>query len=239
MTVRQLPYCVADGPWQMAADEVLLHAAAGGQASFRLYGWSEPTVSLGYFQSHFTRGQELSELPYVRRPTGGMTLVHHHEITYALALPPQFARQPAAQWLEQVHRLISVLAELGVRTELAAGDTRSASETALCFHHVTRGDLTLNEAKVVGSAQRRQRGALLQHGAVLLDTSPFTPTLPGITPLTGRMIDADAFRARFTEAVGHFLNQPLESRSWSDEEQGQIARLAQEKYRSAHWNDKR
>ena len=48
--VRVLPFAVADGPHNMAADEVLLEGALAGVASLRCYGWTTPTVSLGYFQ---------------------------------------------------------------------------------------------------------------------------------------------------------------------------------------------
>src|SRR6516162_5517447 len=93
---RLLPYAVADGPHNMAADEVLLDAACAGLASLRFYGWFEPTVSLGYFQPHAAR---LPGLPYVRRPSGGLMLVHHHEITYALALPAGAPWQGGESWL--------------------------------------------------------------------------------------------------------------------------------------------
>ena len=91
--VRLLPFAEAGGAHNMAADETLLEAAGAGQASLRFYGWSAPTVSLGYFQPHNVHISDplLANLPYVRRPTGGATLVHHHEMTYALALPAESA----------------------------------------------------------------------------------------------------------------------------------------------------
>jgi lipoate-protein ligase A len=237
--IRFLPSCVAAGAWQMAADEVMLHAAAAGQASLRLYAWSEPTVSLGYFQSHTTRNPELSRLPFVRRPTGGMTLVHHHEITYALALPPALAPAPGPRWLEQVHQVIAAaLADQHVATTLAAAAS-PLEESSLCFLHLTPGDLTIGPAKVVGSAQRRQRGALLQHGAILLDTSPFTPMLPGLRALTTRTVDADAFAKRFADRLATFLAQPMNVADWAEVERRQIDQLALHKYRSATWNEKR
>src|SRR5438132_960258 len=94
--VRLLPSTVASGPWNMAADEALLAAAVTGQASLRFYGWTEATLSLGYFQpagpARALAG--LGELAWIRRPSGGAALVHHLEITYALALPPGPAWQP-------------------------------------------------------------------------------------------------------------------------------------------------
>src|SRR4051812_35035035 len=89
-TVRLLRLESLPGPANMAADEAMLLAAAAGTASLRFYTWAEPTLSLGYFQPAAARGSDprLTELPWVRRASGGAALVHHHEVTYALALPP-------------------------------------------------------------------------------------------------------------------------------------------------------
>ena len=89
--MRLLPLEFADGPHNMAADEVLIEtAAAQHRPSLRFYSWTTATVSLGYFQPAAARlsDQRLASLPWVRRPTGGATLVHHFELTYAIALPP-------------------------------------------------------------------------------------------------------------------------------------------------------
>ena len=68
---RLLPFAVADGARNMATDETLLESAVAGVASLRLYGWSQATVSLGYFQPEMVRRTELlAPLPFVRRPSG-------------------------------------------------------------------------------------------------------------------------------------------------------------------------
>lgn len=107
--VRLLPYANADGPTNMAADEAMLRSAGAGLASLRFYAWKEATVSLGYFQPHAVRltSARLAGLPMVRRPTGGATLVHHREITYALALPAGPPWQAGAGWLTRMHRIIT------------------------------------------------------------------------------------------------------------------------------------
>src|SRR6516225_5136529 len=87
---RLLPFITASGAWQMAADEVMLEAAAtSGVASFRVYAWTTATLTLGYFQPGASRLTDplLAQLPYVRRSTGGAALVHDREVTYSLALP--------------------------------------------------------------------------------------------------------------------------------------------------------
>src|SRR3954447_21621166 len=107
--VRLLPWRVSDGAANMALDEALLPSAGEGAASLRFYGWTAATLSLGYFQPHGPARAlpELAPLDWVRRPTGALALVHHHEVTYALTLPPERAgRPPEGGWLVAVHEAI-------------------------------------------------------------------------------------------------------------------------------------
>src|SRR5437763_17219653 len=125
-TCRLLPFEAADGPHQMAADEVLLAAAVWDVASLRFYAWEPPTLSLGYFQRAGDRlaDARLAALPFVRRASGGGALVHHHEVTYALALPPGPPWRSGEPWSCRMHHLIqSALADVG-----AAAATRGCGE---------------------------------------------------------------------------------------------------------------
>ncbi len=240
--VRLLPLCLADGPHNMAADEVLLESAQNGTASLRFYGWSTATVSLGYFQADKLRrdDEQLASLPFVRRQTGGGALVHHHELTYALALPAASSWQGrgSSSWLCRMHATISdSLRELGVNPETFSNE--QPAPNLLCFHHLTPGDLVLSRAKVVGSAQRKQRGCLLQHGSILLAASPHAPTLPGILELTGRTIPipdlASALEKLFIAKTGWTLT----AADWTPGEQERIEELVQTKYGHPAWNQKR
>src|SRR5438270_22730 len=173
------------GPHHMAADEVLLRSAASGIASLRFYTWETPTLSLGYFQEAASRlaGPLLADLPFVRRSTGGAALVHHHEQTYCLAVP---ATRPwlGRCWLRMHEAITAALSEFGVHADRCAL-TGNDDSSFLCFQQHTPGDVMIGNAKIAGSAQRKQRGAVMQHGGILLRPSPFTPTLPGIMELTG------------------------------------------------------
>jgi lipoate-protein ligase A len=244
LTVRLLPDSVADGARHMAADQVLLEAAAEGVASLRFYRWQEATVSLGYFQPERVRFEDerLAGLPWVRRPSGGATLMHHHEITYALGLPAGRPWHSDTPWLRRMHQVLAAaLADLGVTAQLAAdGETPPLPQTVLCFRQLTSGDLTVGGAKIVGSAQRRHRGALMQHGAVLLAQSPFTPQLPGILELTGRRLTfADVRAATVGAFTGHTGWDMEVSSGWTDAEGRRIGELAAEKYGGDAWNRKR
>src|SRR3954469_17858125 len=105
-SVRLLPFATASGADNMARDEALLHSAADrGVASLRFYTWTEPTLSLGYFQPAAVRegSAALAGLPWVRRSTGGDAIVHHRELTYALALPPGPPWQTKESWVCRFH----------------------------------------------------------------------------------------------------------------------------------------
>ena len=240
--LRILPFVSADGPHNMAADEVLLESGQTDNASLRFYGWSTATVSLGYFQAEKARrgDEQLANLPFVRRPTGGGALVHHHELTYALALPPGSPWQGRGHesWLCRIHIIIAdALKELGVRPETVSKE--EPARNLLCFHHLTPGDLVLGGGKVVGSAQRKQRGALLQHGSILLPASPYAPTLPGIRELTGRTVSNSELSSALHKAFTAKTGWTLKAGDWTLTEQGRIEDLVRSKYGQAAWNQKR
>ncbi len=241
---RLLPYATDDGPHNMAADEVLLESATAGMPSLRFYGWSEATVSLGYFQPESARRTDprLTDLPFVRRPTGGAALVHHHELTYAIALPPGSPWQlgKAQPWLCRMHEVIAhALTDLGVSCSTVSCPQEQSFEGLLCFQHQTPGDLRIGSAKVAGSAQRRQRAAMLQHGSLLLAASPHAPVLPGVLELCGRRIPIPeicmAIQGQFARKTGWNLC----AGDWTTPERQRIDELVAEKYISPVWNYKR
>src|SRR5262249_52131538 len=107
-TIRLLPTETADGPHNMAADEVLLEAAVGGVPPLRFYRCPGAPRAAGSFQLERLRHATpaLAALPFVRRPSGGDTLVHHHELTYALGLPAGPPWQGDEPWPRRMHRVI-------------------------------------------------------------------------------------------------------------------------------------
>jgi lipoate-protein ligase A len=240
---RFLPFHVADGAWNMAADETLLQTAASGTASFRLYGWSQPSLSLGYFQSSSASlaYPKLGELAWVRRPSGGAALVHHLEVTYTLALPPGAPWQKSGEsWLRRMHAVLAdALACLGVAVKLCGDHEEKKLDDVLCFLHHTPGDLLIGSAKVVGSAQRKQRGALMQHGSILLATSPWTAHLSGIRELAGVTLSAETLGAAVAEQLRKQTGWQLLVSDWTSREREHIDELAAGKYSQPAWNRKR
>jgi lipoate-protein ligase A len=228
----------------MAADEVMLESAAAGRASLRFYRWSEPTLSLGYFQPESVRRSDprLALLPLVRRATGGAALVHDRELTYALALPSGEPWQRRGEsWLTRMHRVLAAaLAKLHVQVDaVAPGEGRKLGEV-LCFLDQTPGDLLSHDRKVVGSAQRKHRTALLQHGAILLAQSEYTPALPGLHELDGSAPGAfDAVEGASVVALAEDTGWRIEPDDWTEQENARREKLIASKYTSPAWNAKR
>jgi lipoyl(octanoyl) transferase len=197
----------AAGPWNMAVDETLLEAAADGAATLRFYQWSPATLSLGYFQAAADREQHAAsrDCPLVRRASGGGAILHDRELTYSIALPRTATALSATALYDAFHEtLVATLSEFEItaaryRSENASCDPavrRNDADPFLCFQRRSCGDVVCGPWKIAGSAQRRRRGAVLQHGSILLSRSPLAPELPGIAELTGislspaRLIDA-------------------------------------------------
>jgi len=230
----------------MAADENLMETAAGGLASLRFYGWTGPTLSLGYFQSAAIRLTDplLANLPFVRRPTGGDALVHHHELTYALALPagPPWQKR-GESWIQHMHLIIgNALQFIGASFSACGCGEEQRLGPLLCFLHHTPCDLLIGGHKVVGSAQRKARGALLQHGAILLAQSPHTPSLPGLRELAAFDPSPSAPDLLIRTIITEFSRDTgwaLQPGDWTPEEVRCTAALAREKYASVKWNEKR
>ena len=241
--IRLLPYADADGAANMAADETLVRSAAEGIASLRFYGWTAATLSLGYFQPHAVRHTDprLALLPWIRRPSGGATLVHHHELTYAIALPQGDPWQTGEPWMPRMHRIITAaLAELGIKGNVeAVRDNPVRHGEVLSFQQYTAGDLLSAGKKVVGSAQRKYRQALMQHGSVLLAQSEHTPDLPGLRETAGVALTS----TRVQEAILRVFEQDtgcrIEASIWTEQEKACIERLVVERYATTDWNEKR
>ena len=75
----------------MAVDHALAACLNPGEAVFRLYRWSRPTVSFG--RNEPARGRydlaagRAAGIDFVRRPTGGRAVLHDRALTYAAILP--------------------------------------------------------------------------------------------------------------------------------------------------------
>jgi len=166
----------------MAVDEAMLELAAGGSTLLRFYGWEPWCLSLGRHQEAPDRllGCSSDELrpgvDAVRRPTGGRSVFHGPEITYAFACPARAWGGPRAVLRTVHHALAEGLRSVGVPLDAVQDDDAEANSAdaarisaASCFRDPAPGELTAHGRKLVGSAQCRRQGGVLQHGSILLE----------------------------------------------------------------------
>jgi len=239
------PYEVADGPKNMALDEALLDAVGTGQPRIllRTYGWSVPTLSLGYFQSLalVRANSRWSSVAIVRRLTGGGAIWHHHELTYALAVPREHRlARPGAQLYQAVHAsIVRGLVAFGIRADTRgevfppAGCERS--RPLLCFTDRSAEDILLDGTKIVGSAQRRRGGAVLQHGSVLLERSCQTPELSGLCDVADVSADPSEWSGRLVEWIGKAVAQHTQADFIPDAIRSHASDRESSRYRDPAW----
>jgi len=242
-----LPHESADGPGNMALDEALLDAVADDPraAMLRTYQWSAPTLSLGYFQA--VSGAETDPrwrgVPLVRRPTGGGAILHHHEVTYALVVPREhpLARRGAALYQAVHAALAELLRAHGVAARPRGGFPESGSRIHpfLCFTDQDPEDIIVDGVKIVGSAQRRSSGAVLQHGSLLLKRSDLTPELPGASDLARIPSDVQTWASLIHRQIPGSLGLLPEPRDVAPEIREHARRRAEEVYRNPAWTRKR
>ena len=237
----------ASGARNMAVDEALLLSQAPSDAPIlRFYDWNPPTISIGRFQDSKLKTQN-SKLPFVRRPTGGRAIWHQHEITYAVVLREELLPSEAQsvvgayQWLSR--GFLAGLQTLGIAAALATGENK-ATRSENCFASAARSDFVVDGRKLIGAAQCRKNGAILQHGSLLLsiDEGAWHEALGGSieSMISLAQLGISAPRGEIVAAlcagISETLGARLQASILTDVEAQLTARLEQEKYCRGDWN---
>jgi lipoate-protein ligase A len=170
----------ADGALNMAVDEAILLALAEGMVAptLRFYAWRPPCLSVGYAQkaAEIIDMQACHNMGYdvVRRPTGGRAVLHVRELAYSVALSqddPHIAGGVASSYRRLSEGLVTGLRHLGLAVTRDRGrrPVPRSTRTAACFDFPGYSEITVGGRKLIGSAQVRRRGVVLQHGALPLE----------------------------------------------------------------------
>jgi len=180
---RYLSFDTFDAFENMAIDEAIFHVCQRqeGCPILRFYGWERPSVSVGYFQNvvreinvEFCRQ---SDIPFVRRPTGGKAVLHENDLTYAVVARqthPLFCGGLLRTYQAVSECIAAGLAHIGIAADMfeEGRSAEAAGYEAMCFSAPSQYELLVDEKKICGSAQVRSKGAFLQHGSLLLDFDP-------------------------------------------------------------------
>lgn len=254
----------ADGATNMAVDAAILEAVVDGASppTLRFYSWSPPCLSLG-------RNQPLSDadlvacralgVDSVRRPSGGRAILHTDELTYSVALlqaDPRATGDVAESYRRLSEGLLSGLRSLDVEVVQVAAQSRPThGVTPVCFDTPSDYEITAGGRKLVGSAQWRARGGILQHGSLPLygDLARIVDVLSlddaqragqreavhtqaaTLQAVLGHRLDFTAVALAVAQGFAQALNVRLEPADLTAHERGVAARLRESRYAAAEW----
>ncbi len=265
---RLLRHAPASGTRNMAVDDAILELARKGAAppTLRLYDWAPGTLTLGL-------GQPLADVDagrlaangwgMVRRPTGGRAILHIDELTYSVIGPNDEPRL-AGGVLESYRRISSALMRslkvLGLRVEQQTGHQLPGADLGpVCFEVPSDYEITLGGKKLIGSAQARRKGGVLQHGSLPLygDIARITEALVYASDAErsesaarvrqraataeeglGRTPSYAEAAAAFVEGFAEMLNIELVEGELSAEEEAAAAEWEAQRYASAAWMER-
>lgn len=267
-TWRLLESGPADGYWNMAVDEAILDAVVAGIAppTLRVYAWQPAAVSLGFFQplDDAIGLEEIEKRGFglVRRPSGGRAILHKDELTYSVTVPEDAITDGHSVMgsYRAISRGIEAgLGLLGLGAHLAErkGEARMKAQglPTVCFAKAAKCDMTVQGRKIVGSAQTRRRGVIMQHGSVPIHIDPeeHLAVMPGggtdresqekllaaacgVGDALGRPVSYDELAAALVQGFAERLDLTLEPGDLTDWEQARAQELREQKYLTHEWN---
>ncbi|BCW94348.1 MAG: octanoyltransferase LipM [Thermoanaerobaculum sp.] len=254
MRWRLLVTEAAPGAWNMAVDEAVGRAVADGKSlpTLRFFRWQPPCLSLGFNQPYSVADEAFCKahgLDITRRPTGGRAVLHHHELTYSVAVP--LGLEPFPRDLQGCYRLICQALITGLRQMGVAAELSSAPESLIppksaapCFIQPAGGEIVVGGRKLVGSAMRRLGAAILQHGSLLLDwdsqlqagalglssDQSLRPAVVTLSEVLGHIPPWEELVAALASGFAATLEAELHPGGLSEDELGLAQHLAREVY---------
>ena len=272
-------YYVNSGPctpsFNMALDEALLdwHSEGLIPPVVRFYEWNPATLSIGYFQSvekeiDMEAVKRLG-LGFVRRPTGGRGVLHEHELTYSVIVSEAYPNMPAT--VTEAYRVISEglllgFQQLGLDAYFSIPDTDEKRQelkkpkSGVCFDSPSWYELVVEGKKVAGSAQTRQKGVILQHGAILLDIdedkliqtfkfasealrdrvkASLSKKAVAINRISQNPVTIDECKVAFKKGFEDALQIELVEFTLTEEQEKYVQELEKKRYANDEWNYKK
>lgn len=239
----------------MARDEYLFNLCHNRKAGFfRLYSWATPSFSFGASQK-ITKVLDLeyiknNSFSYVRRITGGKVVLHDDEITYSIISSEDiFYREHDLyqSYMLIAEVLVNAFRKLDIDASLSGGSTAKLSRSNNpCFSFPTPNEIEIAGKKIVGSAQKRDNTALLQHGSIpiTMDYDRYARGTNSRVEFIARSMTTlnrvctkslDELKSTLIESFQSFIGNELQPFEFVKNQRKEIAEL-EKKYASKDWN---
>ena len=252
--------------FNMALDEALLNWQSEKliPPTLRFYTWKPSTLSVGYFQKVKEKinldGVRKHGLGLVRRLTGGRAVLHDQELTYSVVVSEDHPMMPKT--VTEAYRVISEgilqgFRELGLQAEFAVPTEKiKQTQSAVCFDQPSWYELVVGGRKAAGSAQTRQKGVILQHGAIPLNIDAdmlfdlflypseaerkqaqagFDSKAVAINLLRDEPVSLDLAKKAFHTGFEKGLEIQLEPFKLNKEQLAEVHAIAEAKYETEEW----
>ncbi|MFW5984764.1 MAG: lipoate--protein ligase family protein [Halanaerobiaceae bacterium] len=260
-----------DAYYNMALDEAVMQTHREGivPPTVRFYEWSPPGLSFGYFQRISRKIDKekcrQKNIDPVRRLTGGRTILHDDELTYSIVLreDTEFLPESIVNSYKLISRgIVRALGSLGVEAEMMEvkeGQKSPGGFSAACFDAPSRCEVVVEGKKLVGSAQTRREGVILQHGSIpfrididlLYDLfsysdpetrerikEKFSRKAIDINSVAKKEIDICALQEALAREWENEFAITLEPGELHPREQELIVKLKETRYQTEEWNEK-
>lgn len=245
----------------MAFDECLINWHSEGKIppTLRFYGWSAPSLSVGYFQKVENKidfeAIVRHNCQFVRRLTGGSAVLHDDELTYSLVISesePGIPKSVQEAYYTLSKGVLEGYKNLGIPAEYELEKKRSESgRTAICFEKPAIYEMVVNGKKLSGNAQTRKKGVLLQHGSLPISINTtmlfdlfqfstdklrerqrngFSKKAITINQLTDEKVNDEILKKAFKEGFKNGLNIDFHPLKLSEDDWNEVKELAKTKY---------
>ncbi len=221
----------------MAIDEALMEfVKKEGIPVLRFFNFSPPSTTIGFHQriEEWLLELEKKGVPWVRRPTGGRAVFHDGDLTYSLTFPEDheiFGGSVPVSFMKISQGFKRGFELAGIRVELES--KKGIKGTGFCFSATSLYEFTINGKKIMGSAQVRRDGVVLQQGTVVIRyPSPPFPHVPGMGAIEDvKEISLEELQDKMVQGFQEVYGIEFKPLSLSS-----LPPVPVEKYRSREWN---
>jgi len=248
----------SDGFYNMAKDEAIFSFYKKYKIpTLRIYSWSNPFITLGYFQKPSKvlkiDNLEKNKIEFTRRITGGFAILHFHEITYSLSLSCKdldLPRKVKDSYFVLTSFILNFYKRLGIKNVMFACKlSNSSKNTNFCFASIEPYDILIEGKKIGGNAQCRRKELIFQQGSIplkldfsliekLINIEKKPIEVQGLGYFLNRDLDKEELKYKLAQAFEEELGVNLIFSSLDDEEKKETKRLIEEKYTQRFWKFK-